>query len=75
MRRAGFLVGDKFGTPFKDGALHYQGESLNSTGNKMLHRLTFSQLPEGRVRQFWEQSRDGGKTWGVAFDGEYTRKK
>lgn len=60
---------------FQDGALHYQGESLTRTGSKIHHRLTFSQLPEGRVRQLWEQSRDDGKTWTVALDGEYVKKK
>jgi hypothetical protein len=24
------------------------------------------------VRQVWESSTDGGKTWTVAFDGTYT---
>jgi hypothetical protein len=27
-----------------------------------------------RVRQHWEQSQDGGKTWKTAFDGLYIRK-
>jgi hypothetical protein len=26
-------------------------------------------------RQFWEKSADGGKTWTVAFDGTYSKKK
>lgn len=60
---------------FKDGVLRYEGQRPTPSGNKILHRLTFSQLPEGRVRQLWEQSQDGGQTWGVAFDGEYIRKK
>ena len=40
---------------------------------KTLGRMTF--FPQGPgVRQLWEQSVDGGKTWTVAFDGLYTRK-
>jgi len=40
---------------------------------KTLGRMTF--FPQdGTVRQLWEQSVDGGKTWSVAFDGLYTRK-
>ena len=31
-------------------------------------------LPDGRVRQFFEQSNDGGETWVTWFDGYYTRK-
>ncbi len=38
-----------------------------------LGRMTY--FPQGgQVRQLWEQSTDGGKTWTVAFDGLYTRK-
>jgi hypothetical protein len=43
-------------------------------GKKALQRITWSQLPGGKVRQFWESSTDGGKTWTVAFDGTYIRK-
>jgi hypothetical protein len=32
-------------------------------------------LPDGRVRQFFEQSADGGKTWTTSFEGFYTRKE
>ena len=31
-------------------------------------------LPDGRVRQLWESSKDGGETWTVAFDGYYARR-
>ncbi len=31
-------------------------------------------LPDGRVRQFFEQSDDGGETWTPWFEGFYTRK-
>ena len=30
-------------------------------------------LPDGRVRQFFEQSNDGGESWTTWFDGYYTR--
>jgi len=32
-------------------------------------------LPDGRVRQFFEQSTDGGETWTTWFEGFYTRKE
>jgi len=38
-----------------------------------LHRITWTPLEGGRVRQLWESSIDGGKTWSVAFDGLYVR--
>lgn len=47
---------------------------MRSAGKEVIHRITWSQLAPGRVRQLWESSRDGGKTWSVAFDGTYVRK-
>ncbi|MBT8108583.1 MAG: hypothetical protein KJP17_10125 [Gammaproteobacteria bacterium] len=37
-------------------------------------RGLWTPLPDGRVRQFFEQSADGGKTWTAWFEGFYTRK-
>jgi hypothetical protein len=31
-------------------------------------------LPDGRVRQLFEESEDEGKTWALWFDGYYTRR-
>jgi hypothetical protein len=39
-----------------------------------LTRATWRPLPDGRVRQTFETSRDGGKTWTVSFDGFYQKK-
>lgn len=36
-------------------------------------RGLWTPLPDGRVRQFFEQSNDGGKTWTPWFEGFYTR--
>jgi hypothetical protein len=36
-------------------------------------RITWTALDDGRVRQLWEMSADGGATWTVEFDGLYTR--
>lgn len=40
---------------------------------RMDHRITWTPLESGSVRQLWEVSRDGGATWEVAFEGEYRR--
>ena len=37
-------------------------------------RVTWSTQPDGRVRQHWESTSDGGQTWTTAFDGYYRRK-
>ena len=36
-------------------------------------RITWSPEADGSVRQLWESSSDGGKTWTVAFDGKYVK--
>ncbi|GJM08859.1 MAG: hypothetical protein DHS20C11_11350 [Lysobacteraceae bacterium] len=38
------------------------------------NRVTWSVLEDGRVRQHWESTSDGGETWTTAFDGYYQRK-
>lgn len=59
---------------FANDVMKYEGASIGPGGVTLHNRLQFFKLPNDRVRQFWEQSRDGGKTWTVAFDGEYRRK-
>ncbi len=38
-------------------------------------RISWSVQPDASVRQLWETSEDGGKTWSVAFDGKYVRRR
>ena len=40
-----------------------------------LQRITWTPNDDGSVRQLWESSADAGKTWTVAFDGKYVRRK
>jgi hypothetical protein len=44
-----------------------------ATGTTVPFRALFTPLPDGRVRQFFEQSNDGGNTWVVWFEGIYSR--
>jgi hypothetical protein len=60
---------------FKDGAMRLAGEKPGPNGGKIVTKLTFFPLEGDRVRQLWESSQDGGKTWVIVFDGLYTRKK
>lgn len=48
--------------------------SRREPGKTVLHRVAWTPLDGGRVRQFWEASLDDGKTWAVQFDGVYSRK-
>jgi len=50
------------------------GETRDSSGAAVLNRITWQETGPGAVRQLWEVSPDGGKTWRVAFDGRYQRK-
>ena len=45
-----------------------------SNGTTVPFRGLWTLLPDGRVRQFFEQSNDDGKTWAAWFEGFYTRK-
>ncbi len=65
----------KLAGSFQDGAMRFEGSTAQASGQTTLERLTFTPMSEGRVHQFWEQSRDGGKTWTSAFDGVYIPRK
>jgi hypothetical protein len=60
----------------KDGSMELAGATLGANGARTLHRIRWTPLggQPARVRQLWESSTDGGRTWSVAFDGTYTRK-
>ena len=58
-----------------DGSMVLEGRlyTINPPSEKPF-RGTWTPLPDGRVRQFFEQSDDKGKTWISWFDGYYQRK-
>jgi hypothetical protein len=60
----------------RDGAMELSGVTSRN-GAKTLHRIRWTPLPgtPPTVRQLWESSTDGGKTWTVAFDGLYRKKQ
>ena len=43
------------------------------TGKPQVQRITWTPNADGSVRQLWDQSDDGGKTWKVSFDGMYRK--
>lgn len=51
-----------------------KGERASAQGAAQLDWAEWTPYPDGRVRQFWRQSTDGGKTWAVYFDGWYARR-
>ena len=53
---------------FAEGKMTLEGNALPrpEPGKTFRHRITWSKLEGGRVRQFWQASDDGGKTWSKA---------
>lgn len=64
---SGGLVGGKM---ILRGEVPVRGEP----GRRVLHQITWERHPDGRVRQLWQSSPDGGSSWTVVFDGTYARK-
>ena len=54
------------------GAMVLEGSAPGPGGAPARQRITWTPLPDGRVRQCWETSRDGA-SWTTAFDGWYRR--
>jgi hypothetical protein len=52
--------------------MDYRSESEEG-GKRFLRHLTFTPLPDGRVRQKCERSFDGGKSWSIEYDLYYQR--
>ena len=51
-----------------EGTIHYV-----ANGTTAPFRGLWTPMPDGRVRQFFEQSNDGGETWVPWFEGFYSR--
>ncbi len=58
----------------EDGKMILAGHLIGLDGSSTPFRGTWTPLPDGRVRQFFEQSTDEGATWTPWFDGYYVRK-
>jgi hypothetical protein len=58
---------------FEGDALQFRGEGAVA-GFRGLHRMAWSALPAGGVKQFWEYSADSGKTWKTIHIGHYARR-
>lgn len=59
---------------FAGGRMVLSGETRDTTGAPVLNRITWQETGPGAVRQLWETSADGGKTWSVTFDGRYRKR-
>ncbi|MBS0320381.1 MAG: hypothetical protein JSR18_07570 [Proteobacteria bacterium] len=57
----------------RDGKMVLEGQTVGTDAQVTKHRITWTPLGNGSVRQFWE-STDAKGNWTVAFDGLYTPK-
>ncbi|HEY6641773.1 hypothetical protein [Povalibacter sp.] len=65
LEMSGGMRGDSL---IMEGPMQYLGKEKTT-----LLRGTWTPLPDGRVRQHFVESTDGGKTWTEWFDGYYRR--
>jgi hypothetical protein len=57
-----------------DGRMVLSGPGQGPKGEAITNRIAWEKLADGRVRQTWTVSSDGGKTWATSFDGYYSKK-
>jgi hypothetical protein len=58
----------------RDGRMVLEGQATQRDGKTVAHRITWERLGDGRIRQHWQTSQDGGAAWSDAFLGFYQRK-
>jgi hypothetical protein len=59
----------------EDGRMVLRGQTPAMQGKGAVsHEISWEALSDGRVRQVWRVSNDGGSNWSNAFVGLYTRK-
>ena len=57
---------------FENGAMRLEGErAATSKQPATRHRITWTPLPGGKVRQLWESTAAGKDLWSTQFDGLY----
>lgn len=54
--------------------MRLEGRDVPASGPPLDHRIEWIPSADGRLRQHWQTSTDGGATWTTAFDGLYRRK-
>lgn len=57
----------------EDGSMVLVGVDRQGRDGTVRDRITWTPGADGRVRQFWEVSRDAGESWQALFEGFYVR--
>jgi hypothetical protein len=64
----------RLGGGLRGGRMILEGRTQDGPTPAAHHRITWTPLDGGRVRQHWESSADAGATWSTLFDGLYARR-
>ncbi|MCW8876152.1 MAG: hypothetical protein OQK04_02730 [Kangiellaceae bacterium] len=59
---------------FKNGKMVLSGYRPGKDGDQVLHKITWTPLKDGRVKQHWRASKDKGQKWNDVFVGFYKKK-
>lgn len=57
----------------RDGAMHFEGEQIESDGSYVITRVVLAPQADGTVKHRIDNSADGGKSWKLYFDGTYRK--
>jgi hypothetical protein len=60
---------------YANGVMNLRGPFTTRKGGAAINRIRWTRIDGDHVRQLWDYSLDGGKSWKVAFDGLYARVK
>lgn len=67
-------IDNQGGALYLEGRLQGRAMVMATTSDPQnVQRITWTPLDDGRVRQHWEATTDGGKAWSTVFDGYYSR--
>lgn len=72
-------IDNRGGVLYLDGSLEgnvmvLEGVRLGQDGNDVLHKISYTPMEDGQVKQHWQASRDKGKTWREVFLGFYKKR-
>ena len=59
---------------FDEGRMVLQGDARQADGKPITNRIAWTPLADGRVRQTWDATVDGGRSWQTVFDGIYAKR-
>jgi hypothetical protein len=57
------------------GTMTLEADVPGPNGTTVHHKAQWIPQPDGRVRQYWRSTTDGGRTWSMVFDGWYRKKR